>query len=798
MSIHPGMLGKYELRERLGQGGMAEVWKAYDQRLQRFVAIKFLHTMLQADPTFLSRFEREARAVASLRHPNIVQIYDFETAAPDRDQPFAYMVMDYIEGSTLADYLYSNAQAHKFLTPQEIVALFSSISGAIDYAHQQGLLHRDIKPANILLDKRRTERNAMGEPILTDFGIVKMLGSAAGTLTSSAMGTPLYVAPEQALGQTLDAAGDIYSLGVILYEICTGLPPFNADTPVAIVQQHISLPPTPPERVNAAISPALSAVILRGLAKKPVDRFPSAQALTAAVAEALNVPLPERLKQTVSAPDIRDLPAPTVASPISPVPELAALASDQPTEISGRAHAPTLRAGQSVPPALPVSPIPPTLIDARGGFGPTAPGTLSMRVPSAPLKPLHEATPPPQRPLARPRWRRGLFVLLILCVLVAGLGGGLTLFLRARNAPSTVTTPRIMGSAFFTSSGAGNGANNMGINDLFQVRLTNVPAPAAGNQYYAWLLPDQIQSESSPRALGALVVSAGIATLSRPYMDPRHENLVGLFSRFLVTEEPMNPAPQSPSLNEALWRYYGAIPQASPIANCQGGVNQLDVLCHLRHLLSGDPELAQVQLHGGLNYWFLNNVKEMQKWATEAVDHNNPVDIRHKVANILYLLDGRACVAHDLLNGAPGADNTPDDTNITTLAAVSLLDCAQTPDVPGYLSHIHSHLNAMIQSPGVQSNQITLGNQIGTELNIINEWLMGVQKDAHQLLAMDDTRLVQASGQSKRSEMETLATNVLSGGTNPTTGTLEKGVASISDQIQQLATMYVMVYSRSH
>lgn len=353
-----------------------------------------------------------------------------------------------------------------------------------------------------------------------------------------------------------------------------------------------------------------------------------------------------------------------------------------------------------------------------------------------------------------------------------------------------------MGSAFFTSSGAGNGANNMGINDLFQVRLTNVPAPAAGTQYYAWLLPDQIQSESSPRALGALVLSGGVATLPRPYMDPGHENLVGQFSRFLVTEESVNPAPQSPSLNQALWRYSGAIPQASPIVNCQGSVNQLDVLCHLRHLLSGDPELAQVHLQGGLNYWFLNNAKEVQKWATEAVDHSNPVDIRHKVANILYLLDGRACVAQDLLHGAPGYDNEPDDANITALAAVSLLDCAQTPDVPGYLSHIHNHLNAMIQSPGVQSNQVTLGNQIGSELNIINEWMMGVQKDARQLLAMDNTQLVQANGQSKRSEMETLATNVLSGGTSTTTGTLEKGVASISDQIQQLATMYVMTYQK--
>src|SRR6202049_707664 len=148
---------------------MAEVWKAFDAQLQRHVAIKVLHTDLQTDPEFITRFSREARVIASLHHPNIVQIHDFQiTQAPDVNIPIAYMVMDYVEGQTLAHYMRGTSREAKFPLPNEIVHLFTSISKAIDYAHQKGMIHRDIKPANILLDKRNTAYNPMGEPVLTD------------------------------------------------------------------------------------------------------------------------------------------------------------------------------------------------------------------------------------------------------------------------------------------------------------------------------------------------------------------------------------------------------------------------------------------------------------------------------------------------------------------------------------------------------------------------------------------------------------------------------------------------------
>ncbi len=297
-------LGKYELVEQLGHGGIAEVWKARDIQLQRPVAIKVLHLSLSDDPNFILRFTREAQEIASLHHPNIIAIHDFHVdSVSESDTPLspaAYIVMDYVAGQTLASYIRQTSRNGKLPEVQELVNLFTPISQAIDYAHQQGMIHRDIKPANILLDMHNTTLNPMGEPILTDFGTVKLVSIPSTATTGVLFGTPLYMSPEQATGYPGNERSDLYSLGVILYEMVTGVTPFRGDTTLAILLQHMHDLPPSPDLINPKISPSLVSVIMRALAKDPLDRFPSASAMTAAIARALDVPIPDSLKLSSS------------------------------------------------------------------------------------------------------------------------------------------------------------------------------------------------------------------------------------------------------------------------------------------------------------------------------------------------------------------------------------------------------------------------------------------------------------------------------------------------------------------
>src|SRR5712691_5672970 len=280
MSMETIRLGIYELHERLGQGGMSEVWKAWDTRLQRYVAIKVLRPDLQTHPDFAARFLREARLVASLRHPNIIQVYDFQVAPSSAaTEALPYIVMEYIGTYTFANHLQRGSGIEKLAT-NDLIQLFTAISNAVDYAHQQGVVHRDLKPTNILLDTHHATYCAFGEPILTDFGIARLSGTTTGLLSGTWQGTAEYLSPEQIKGYPGNDLSDIYALGVLLYQLCTGRLPFQGENPAAIVQQHINTMPPPPALVNPNIPPALSVVLLRSLAKEPAARFQSASALT--------------------------------------------------------------------------------------------------------------------------------------------------------------------------------------------------------------------------------------------------------------------------------------------------------------------------------------------------------------------------------------------------------------------------------------------------------------------------------------------------------------------------------------
>ena len=268
VTIPPGSsLGRYRIIEQLGKGGMATVFRCLDPNLDRYVAVKVLPSFQQEDPTFTARFSQEARTIAALTHPNILAIYDF-----GEDKGFLYLVSELLPGGDLQDKL-----TGKPLPPAEVLKYMGPLAEALDYAHGQGIVHGDIKPANVFLD-------AEGRPILADFGLARMLESATRfTLAQQAIGTPEYMAPEQAMGADADHRSDLYAFGIIIYQMMVGHTPFRADTPAATLMAHVHKTLPLPSLVNPNIEPRLEATLVKALAKEPDERFQSGKELIHAI-----------------------------------------------------------------------------------------------------------------------------------------------------------------------------------------------------------------------------------------------------------------------------------------------------------------------------------------------------------------------------------------------------------------------------------------------------------------------------------------------------------------------------------
>ncbi len=534
-------IGKYELHRRLASSHASECWKAYDGQSQHYVTIKAYHSNQPPDSDTVAQFVWSLEKLASLHHPNIAHICDvyiFPSRHPD--DPVAStvcVVTDYVEGQTLAEYIRNTPSLGKMSLSIEVVQLFTSISMAIDYAHQQGVVHGNIKPGNILLHRVTTSPGGIGDPVLTDFGFTRPLRSASNA------GVPFYLSPEQVQGHPPDESSDIYSLGVVLY-----------NRPIAIMMQHINTPPTPPALLNPTIPSALTSVILRSLSKDPQARFTSASSMTIALAQALNMPVPEGLSQSASHLRLKRSEKYKYDSPQTTEPPVM----------------PQLSPSQSVQPQ-----------HSRPGIVAAPAGGVS----SAPLAPAALSRKRQRKPFNR------LYAAMIGALLLAILLTIGALFLISQTTP--LVPGQVIGHAFFLNSGQLNANGPQGINDEVQIDLAHVSDPAAGKSYYAWLLGDRSQSEAAPVLLGRLTVSQGnMHFLYRG--DPQHTNLLAFVSRFLITEDNASSPTGNPLIDTSTWRYYAEIPQL-PNPTDQLHFSMLD---HLRHLLVESPEL---KLRGLIN-----------------------------------------------------------------------------------------------------------------------------------------------------------------------------------------------------
>ncbi len=273
--------GRYQLRDLLGEGGMAAVHLAYDTVLDRQVAIKTLHTELGREQAFRERFRREAQAVAKLTHTNIVSVFDtgedtlpVSGSAAGSGPTVPYIVMEYVEGRPLGSVLEEDVRQYGAMPADKALRITADVLAALEISHEMGLVHRDIKPGNVMMTRR-------GVVKVMDFGIARAMQSGVTSMTQTGMvvGTPQYLSPEQALGRGVDARSDLYSVGIMLFQLVTGRLPFDADSPLAIAYAHVQEEPVAPSSINRALPPGVDALVARALKKNPNERFPTAESM---------------------------------------------------------------------------------------------------------------------------------------------------------------------------------------------------------------------------------------------------------------------------------------------------------------------------------------------------------------------------------------------------------------------------------------------------------------------------------------------------------------------------------------
>ncbi|MCE7989927.1 MAG: serine/threonine protein kinase [Caldilinea sp. CFX5] len=546
------MLGKYQLLERLGQGGMAQVYRARQPVIERDVAIKVLHPHLAGRDNFVERFKREARGLGQLRHPNIVSVIDFDTATQPGAAPGEadyYLVMDFIAGPTLADLLRERGP----LPLEETLLIGEQIADALAYAHQQGIIHRDVKPGNIMFRDPVHKRGNSGgpqHPVLTDFGIVHLLEDAALTMSGVLAGTPAYLSPEAADGAAVDQRADLYSLGVVLYEMLTGEPPYKGDTPVRVMMQHITAPLPPLAAQRPDLPDLVVQIVERALAKEPDERFQRAETLRQALVQA-------RLALTDGrAPLTQMLPAQTIV----------------------------------------VEPLTQPRVDSQ----PTSKAHTGEKRQAAPQRLAHAPTPLTAIPVGKqteePVPQRGASRLLLIAFLVILLGGVLSLsdtfsLVEATDKAATLSGEAV-GRLQITPTTTGQ---------TLTITIDDLAAPSTDQHYHAWI----VAQDGLLFDLGRLTINAG----KIQHITVAEQNVLGVLDRLLITQEgtasPVAPAGQvilraelTVPARTALTHLWVAspLPLAKPLlsaVNEQSAIAQDHVQMLNDALQAGDLPLAQ-------------------------------------------------------------------------------------------------------------------------------------------------------------------------------------------------------------
>lgn len=743
-------IGKYELYKRMANNKMEEIWIGRDPQSRSYAIIKVFYTTLHTDSDAMLQFRQQVEQVADLHHPNIARIYDLSIIpSQNPDSQFASMiclVTEYVEGQSLAEYMQNTPSRGKMRPGAEAMQIFAPLGQAIDYAHQHGVIHGNLKPTNILLRKDSEAGGQPGEPVLTDFGFLKLLETRGGTAS------PFYLAPEQVRGQPAIERSDTYSLGVILYEFCTGVLPFRGNRPIAIMLQHLNTPPTPPALMNTTLPSALTNVILRGLAKEPARRFANASSMSLALAHSLNLPIPESLSKSVNVQSIMQ----ELEDSSAPLSQTEADMS--PSQKNGAG-------GQT--------------LSSMSGAGMAFPHAARSRARG--------------KGMLNPWLLASVAVLLLAAFVTIG-----TLLLAPQNNGAAPAN-QIVGHAYFVNSGQFNGNGPQGINDELQLNLAGIPDPPDGKTYYAWLLADRSVSESLPISLGPLRVDHGTARLLYRG-DAQHTNLLQVASRFLITIEDTQHPTTNPLIDTSTWRYYAEIPEQP------GPTDKLhfSMLDHFRHLLVESPELSIRGLHGGLAFWFVKNtfaVVDAANSAREAWHNSDPTTIRKQVIQILDYIDGSSFVTTDVPHGTPLLA----DAQASQIALLGLAPNAPAPPgyvyngeiPPGYVYLISEHMGGAIESPQTTPDQKALAIKINKALDVEVSTLSQARQDAKQLLAMSRTQLLQPAALAILNDLATQAQDAYTGQINPTTGQSDGGALWTYNNLQRLVAFDIRLYPPS-